>query len=64
MPNETYGKPSEDVAEEGKVRVVGPDHVDVALTHEAAIARGHRPIEEGTEAAGQEREKTIDRCPK
>ncbi len=64
MSNETYLKLSDVIAEESKVRVDGPDHVDVALTPEAAIARGHRHIEEGTEAAGQEREKTIDRCPK
>jgi hypothetical protein len=64
MSNETYLKLSDVIAEESKVRVDGPDHVDVALTPEAAIARGHRPIAEGTEAAGQEREKTIDPCPK
>ena len=64
MSNETYLKLSDVVAEESKVRVDGPDHVDVALTPEAAIVTGHRLIEEGTRAAGQEREKTNDRCPK
>lgn len=64
MSNETYSKPSDVVAEDGKVRVDGPDHVDVALTPEAAIETGHRLIEEGTRAAGQEREKAIDHRPK
>lgn len=63
MSDETYSKPSEVVAEEGKVRVDGPDHVDVALTPEAAIVTGHRLIEEGTRAAGQERKKTYDHRP-
>jgi hypothetical protein len=64
MSDETYSKPSEMVAEDGKVRVDGPDHVDVALTPEAAIETGHRLIEEGTRAAGQEREMNFDHRPK
>jgi hypothetical protein len=64
MANETYNKPSEVVAYNGKVHVDGPDGVDVALTPDAAIETGHRLIEEGARAAGQEREKTIDHRPK
>jgi hypothetical protein len=64
MTKETYSKASEVVAEDGKVLVDGPDHVDVALTPEAAVETGERLIDEGARAAGQEREKQIDYRPK
>lgn len=62
--NETYAKPSDVVAEEGRVLVDGPDSVDVAMTPEAAIESCDRMIEEGMRANGQLREKTIDHRPK
>jgi hypothetical protein len=37
MIKPTYDKPSEVVADQGKVLVDGPDHVDVALTPQAAL---------------------------
>jgi hypothetical protein len=63
MANETYSKPSEVVADDGKVLVDGPDSVDVALTPEAALETGGRLIEEAAIAAGQRREKKIDHRP-
>lgn len=62
--NETYAKPSEVVADDGRVLVDGPDDVDVALTPEAALETGGRLIDGAAKAAGQNREKDIDHKPK
>ena len=62
MGKQTYDKPSEVVADRGKVRVDGPDSVDVALTPEAALETGGRLIDQAALAAGQRREKR-DRSP-
>lgn len=64
MSEQTYDKPSDVVPENGRVLVDGPDHVDIALTPDAAIETGERLIESGVEANGQEREKRIDHRPK
>lgn len=61
MSKETYDKPSEVVSEDGRVIVDGPDHVDVALTPEAALETGGRLIDEAANAAGQARGKKQDR---
>ena len=53
MSKETYSKPSDVVAEAGRVLVDGPDHVDVALTPEAALETGGRLIDKAAVAAGQ-----------
>lgn len=64
MPKETYSKPSDVTAEEGRVLVDGPDSVDVALTPEAAEETGARLIDGAAKAAGQNPEKRIDHRPK
>jgi hypothetical protein len=64
MEKELYSKPSEVSAENGKVLVDGPDHVDVALTPEAALETADRLTDQAAKAAGQEREKNIDHRPK
>jgi hypothetical protein len=64
MGKQTYDKPSEVTSEEGRVLVDGPDHVDIALTPEAALETGGRLIDEAAKAAGQERSKKIDHRPK
>lgn len=64
MAKELYDKPSEVVADDGKVLVDGPDHVDVALTPAAALETANRLTDEAARAAGREREKTIDHRPK
>ncbi|MCW3798194.1 hypothetical protein OMW55_10295 [Sphingomonas sp. BN140010] len=53
MPDETYSKPSDVVAEEGKVLVDGPDHVHFAFTPEAAAETGARLIDQAAIASGQ-----------
>lgn len=63
MQDPTYSKPSDVVAEDGRVLVDGPDGVDVALTPEAALETGGRLIDEAAKAAGQERFKKIDHRP-
>lgn len=60
MNEKTYDKPSEVVSEEGRVLVDGPDHVDVALTPDAALETGGRLIDEAAKAAGQKRAKKQD----
>lgn len=60
MSKETYHKPSDVASEEGRVLVDGPDHVDVALTPEAALETGGRLIDEAAKAAGQRRGKKQD----
>ena len=64
MTKETYSKPTDVVAEDGRVLLDGPDGVDLALTPEAALETGGRLIDEAAKAAGQEREKKIDHRPK
>lgn len=64
MDNSTYDKPSDVVAEDGRVIVDGPDHVDVALTPDAAVETGERLIAKGAQANGQTRTKKIDHRPK
>jgi hypothetical protein len=64
MAKVTYDKPSEVTHEDGRVLVDGPDHVDVALTPEAALETGGRLIDEAAKAAGERRIKRIDRRPK
>ena len=64
MTKETCSKPTEVVAEDGRVLLDGPDGVDVALTPEAALETGGRLIDGAAKAAGQEREKKIDHRPK
>ena len=63
MGRETYSKPSEVIAEDGKVLVDGPDGVDVALTPEVAAQTGERLIDEAARAVGQDYEKKIDHRP-
>lgn len=50
---ETYSEPSDVVAEEGTVKVDGPDGVNVGLTPEAAEETGGRLIDQAAKAAGQ-----------
>jgi hypothetical protein len=64
MAKPTYDKPSDVVAEGGRVIVDGPDHVDVALTPEAAVETGERLIAKGAQANGQSRTRKIDHRPK
>jgi hypothetical protein len=64
MTKETYSKPSEVTAEDGRVLLDGPDGIDVAMTPEAALETGGRLIDEAARAAGQERSKRIDHRPK
>lgn len=60
----TYTKPSEVVAEDGRVLVGGPDGVDVALSPDAALETGKRLIDAAAEVAGQERVTKLDHRPK
>jgi len=53
MPDKTYSKPSEVVAEDGKVLVDGPDEVHFAFTPEAAAETGARLIDQATIASEQ-----------
>ena len=64
MSKKTYAKPSDVSSDDGRVIVDGPDHVDVALTPEAALETGGRLIDEAANAAGQERSRKIDHRPK
>lgn len=64
MTQKTYDKPSDVVAEQGRVLVDGPDGVDVALTPESALETGGRLIDAAAKAAGQRREEGIDHRPK
>lgn len=54
MDKQTYGRPSEVVAQDGRVLVDGPDGVDVALTPEAASETAARLADKAVEAAAQE----------
>ena len=54
MPNKKiYHQPSSVSAEEGDVLVRGPDHVDVALTPDAAEETSNRLLEGSMKARGQ-----------
>ena len=54
MPEQrTYDTPSEVKARRGRVKVDGPDGVDVSLTPDAAIETAERLFAGGTEAQGQ-----------
>lgn len=56
---ETYDEPSDVRAIDGKVRMDGPDAVDVELTPEAAEETSDRLIRESARAAGQRRLKDM-----
>jgi hypothetical protein len=56
MAKERYDKPSEVIASDGFVLVDGPDHVDVALTPQAARETGRRLITQAQIADQQERD--------
>ncbi len=60
----TYTEPSEVTAQDGRVLVDGPDHVDVALTPEAAEETSDRLLEGAAKAAGQRRLSKLDYKPK
>lgn len=64
MTQETYSRPSDVIAEDGKVLMDGPDNVNVAMTPEAAAETGARLIDQAARAAGQLREAQIDHRPK
>lgn len=64
MTKPTYDKPSNVTSEDGRVLVEGPDHVDIALTPEAALETGGRLIDEAANAAGEVRIKKINYRPK
>lgn len=64
MTKPTYDKPSDVTSDDGRVLVDGPDHVDIALTPEAALETGGRLIDQAAEAAGQARLKKLDHRPK
>ena len=51
--DEIYEKPSEVSAEDGVVRVKGPDAVDVQMTAEAADETSHRLLHNALKARGQ-----------
>ena len=63
MNKQTYSKPTDVTAEEGRVLLDGPDGVDVALTPEAAIETGERLIDKGAVAIGKARQADLDHRP-
>ena len=60
----TYDKPSKVRADEGKVEVRGPDHVDVDLTPEAAEETSERLLRGAMIARGKERLKDLPHKPR
>ena len=54
MADKAHDRPSEVVAEQGKVLVDGPDGVAVTLTPEAAAETSHRLLFGAAEARGQQ----------
>ena len=64
MTKPTYDKPSDVTSEGGRVLVESPDHVEIALTPEAALETGGRLIDEAANAAGEARLKKVDHRPK
>lgn len=61
---QTYNKPSDVVAVDGRVLVDGPDHVDIALTPEAAEETSDRLATAAIRAVGQRRIVGLDHRPK
>lgn len=59
-----YQEPSDVRADDGKVDVDGPDHVDVSLTPEAAEETSERLAHEAIKARGQRRLKDLPHHPK
>ena len=56
VPNrEIHDEPSKVEAEDGVVKVDGPDHVHVDLTPDAALETSDRLLHGSQEAAGQKR---------
>ncbi len=53
--DKVYDEPSEVNATDGKVKIEGPDEVDVSLTAEAAEETGERLSNESVRARGQRR---------
>ncbi len=51
--NHVFDTPSEVSAEDGVVKVDGPDGVDVSLTPDAAVETSNRLLEEAMKAGGQ-----------
>jgi len=51
--DETYENPSEVTAEDGHVKLDGPDAVDVRMTPEAAEETAERMIDQSVMARGQ-----------
>ena len=49
----TYSEPSEVAAKDGKVKLNGPDSVDVTMTPEAAEETAERMIDQAVMARGQ-----------
>lgn len=65
LPNDdqgtgTYNKATEVTTEEGRVLLDEPDGVDIALTPDAALETGHRPIEGVADAAGKDHFAKLD----
>ena len=60
----TYSDPSDVTAEDGSVHVIGPDHVDVARTPEAAEDTFDRLLNGAMKATGQRRISQLDHIPK
>jgi hypothetical protein len=62
MIKNTYSKPADVVAEDGRVLIDGPNGVDVALTPDAARITGERLIMGADDAdARQRRREALDR---
>jgi len=59
-----YDEPSDVSADEGAVNIDGPDHVDVALTPEAAEETSDRLSAEAVRARGQRRLSGLTHRPK
>jgi hypothetical protein len=51
--DETYENPSEVTAQDGRVKLDGPDAVDVAMTPEAAEETAERMVDQAVMARGQ-----------
>jgi len=51
--DETYNSPSEVAAEDGRVKLDGPDSVDVMMTPEAAEETAERMVDQAIMARGQ-----------
>ena len=60
----TYNEPSDVTAQDGRVLVNGPDHVDIAFTPEAAEVTSDRLLHGVAKALGQRRLLKLDHRPK